>query len=394
MRRPILLVLVLLLLVAAAAAVAWHWRKRRSEEAGHQVRISGNIEVIDAQVGFKIAGRVEKRPVDEGYEVREGDLIAQLDSSDLKHEVGLRRAEHAAAKASLAALEAGSRAEEIAAAQAAMLKAQAVLAELEAGSRPQEIAVAEAAVESATADRDRLQADFNRARKLWKTKTISDEDYDRIRAAVDVAVAKLREARERLALVREGPRYEQIQQARAALAQAKAQYELVKAGPRQEDIQAGRARAEQALEALRLAETRLGYATLLAPMNGVVLSKNTEPGEYVAPGTPVVTLADLKNIWLRGYINETDLGRVKLGQKALVRTDTRPGKTYVGRVSFISDQAEFTPKTVQTQQERVKLVYRIKVDIDNPHRELKPGMPADAEILLDEATSPSPSGGS
>ena len=113
-----------------------------------------------------------------------------------------------------------------------------------------------------------------------------------------------------------------------------------------------------------------------------MLSENVETGEYVAPGTPVVTVGDLENVWLRAYVQETDLGRVKVGQRVLVTTDTYPGKAYEGRVSFVASKAEFTPKNVQTQQERVKLVYRVKVDIPNPGMELKPGMPADAEILL------------
>ena len=133
-----------------------------------------------------------------------------------------------------------------------------------------------------------------------------------------------------------------------------------------------------------MAETRLGYATLASPLSGVVLSKNVEPGEFVAAGTPLVTVGDLENVWLRAYINETDLGRVKVGQRVRVTADTYPGKRYEGRVSFIASQAEFTPKNVQTEKERVKLVYRVKVDIRNPNMELKPGMPADAEILLEE----------
>jgi len=164
------------------------------------------------------------------------------------------------------------------------------------------------------------------------------------------------------------------------LAQAKAEYDLVKAGPRREVIDQARAQLEQARAALQLAKTQLGYATVVSPLTGVVLSKNIEPGEYVAPGTAVVTVGDLVNVWLRAYIEETDLGRVKVGQRAWVTTDTDPGKKYPGRVSFISDEAEFTPKNVQTQKERVKLVYRIKIDITNPEMELKPGMPADAVI--------------
>ena len=116
-------------------------------------------------------------------------------------------------------------------------------------------------------------------------------------------------------------------------------------------------------------------------MSGVVLSKNIEPGEYVNPGTPVITIGDLTNVWVRAYVDARLVGQIRLGQTARVTTDA-PGKVYTGRVGFISQEAEFTPKTVQTEQERVKLVYRMKIDIPNPLGELKPGMPADAEIAL------------
>ena len=115
-------------------------------------------------------------------------------------------------------------------------------------------------------------------------------------------------------------------------------------------------------------------------MSGIVIAKHAEPGEYLAPGTPVVTLGDLSKPWLRAYIDETDLGRVQLGGEAAVTTDSYPKKVYPGRISFISSEAEFTPKNVQTEKERVKLVYRVKIELANPDQELKPGMPADAEL--------------
>jgi HlyD family secretion protein len=126
----------------------------------------------------------------------------------------------------------------------------------------------------------------------------------------------------------------------------------------------------------------VSYATVFAPLGGVVLSKNIEPGDYVAPGTGVLTIGDLNNVWLRAYIDESDKGRVKPGQTAWITTDAYPGKRYKGYVSFISQEAEFTPKNVQTQKERVKLVYRIKINIRNPAEgeQLNPGMPADAVI--------------
>ena len=225
-----------------------------------------------------------------------------------------------------------------------------------------------------------LLAEYHRETPLFQRGTISSEEFDAAKATYQVAVGRHRQAVAQLKLAQEGYRKQQIEEARSTAAQAKAQYDLVKAGPRQEDIDQGKQRVKQAKAALALAETQLGYATVGSPLTGVVLSKNIEPGEYVAPGTAVVTVGDLVNVWLRAYIEEGDLGRVKVGQRASVTNDTFPGKKYEGVVSFIAADAEFTPKNVQTQKERVKLVYRIKIDIKNPNRELKPGMPADAAI--------------
>lgn len=382
MKAKLPLLIIVLLLIAGGAAAYWHWMNNRADGDG-KIRVSGNIEATEAQVAFKIAGRVEKRFVDEGMKIERGALVAQLDTADLQCNVDLRKAELDLANAALAELEAGSRVEEIAAAKSAHERAAFVLAELEAGSRPQEIAAAEAAMAAAEAEKERWQADLARAAALYQRKTISTEEYDRVRSAYEVADQRHREAAERLKLVKEGPRREQIDQARAALAQAKAQYDLVKAGPRVEDIDQAKARVAQAAAALRYAETQLSYATVVSPLTGVVLSKNIEPGEYVAPGTPVVTVGDLVNVWLRAYIEEPDLDKVKYGPRtATVTIDS--GKTFTGRVSFIADEAEFTPKNVQTQKERVKLVYRIKIDIVNTNLDLKPGMPADAVIETGE----------
>ena len=145
------------------------------------------------------------------------------------------------------------------------------------------------------------------------------------------------------------------------------------------------ARVKESRAALALAETRLGYAALTSPVTGIVLSKAIESGEYVFPGTTVVTIGNLEQVWVRAYINETDLGRVKVGQAARVMADTYPDKSYPGKVAFISSEAEFTPKNVQTAKERVKLVYRIKIDVANPAMELKPGMPADAVVEMQNA---------
>ena len=139
---------------------------------------------------------------------------------------------------------------------------------------------------------------------------------------------------------------------------------------------------QQAKAQLGVNETQLRDTEVLAPMDGVVLVKSAEPGEVLAAGTAVVTLGNFAKPWLRAYINETDLGRVRLGTEVKVTTDSFPGKIYKGRIAFIASEAEFTPKQIQTQEERVKLVYRTKIEIENPNGELKSNMPADAEIPL------------
>ncbi|MEI6593290.1 MAG: efflux RND transporter periplasmic adaptor subunit [Holophagaceae bacterium] len=294
------------------------------------LRLSGNIEVISVGASFRVAGKVLERPVDEGQVVQVGQLLARLDARDLEQQVAMRRADAGTARAAL----------------------DAVLA----GSRPEEIEASKAALEQASADLRRLEPDEARSRDLYQKGILSVRDFEAARAAFEAARGKVR--------------------------QAEQQYALVRKGPRKEDIEQVRARFEGAQQALALAETQLGYATLTAPVAGVILSKNVEAMEYVAPGTAVVTLANLGQVWLRAYVEEADLGRVKVGQQAFITSDSYPGKRYEGRVSFIAAEAEFTPKTVQTRKERSKLVYRIKVDLPNPAMELKPGMPVDAEITL------------
>ena len=315
-------------IVAVIALLAFRLVRERSTRDPGTIRVSGNVEITSAQVSFKLPGRVMQRLISEGETVTNGQVVALLDKTELEQEVAMCRAD----------------------AQAV----QAVLAELEAGSRPEEIEQSAAALEIAKAEAKRVESEFARQKGLFQQKVISTRELEAAEAASNMAAAKVREAEARLT--------------------------LLKKGPREETIRAARSRLEQTRQAVALAETRLGYASLTAPLSGIVLTEGVENGEYVVPGTPVVTVGDLLSVWLRAYINETDLGRVKIGQTVKVTTDTYPRKAYEGRLSFIAPQAEFTPKNVQTTQERVKLVYRIKVDIANPNQELKPGMPADAEI--------------
>lgn len=374
--------IIIIPILIVAGVMAYRNLQQKAHIDPNVIRISGNIEVTDAEVSFKIPGRVAERAVSEGETVKAGQLIALLDTSELEQEVAVRRAELQAAEAVLAELEAGSRPEEIAQAAAMVRRTQADLDSLVAGARPQEIAAADADVERARAEADFLKAEYERQKNLYEKGIVARRDFEAAQKTYEVANANLQRIGQQQSLVVEGPRRQDIARARAAVSETQQRYELIKNGPRKEAIEQARARVEQVRSTMALTETRLQYARLLSPLNGIVLSENVEPGEYVVPGTPVVTVGDLQNVWLRGYINETDLGRVKVGQRVCITTDTYSDRVYAGHISFIASQAEFTPKNVQTDKERVKLVYRVKVEIPNPDFELKPGMPADAEIFL------------
>lgn len=369
--------------LAALVGGAVFYAARDDAGAAAEIRISGNIEATDVELSFRVPGWIEERIASEGETVEAGAAVARLDQTELRQETAMRRAEVAAVAAKLAELEAGPRPEEAARAEAAMAQTQARLAELEAGSRTQDINAARAAVEAATAEQVRAETDYLRLKRLFAQNVVPQRDLDAAEAAYRKTSALVAEARERLRLVEEGPRREQIASARAATEEAGAWRDQVLHGPRLETIEQARAELTRAQEALGLAETRLGYAELRSPVSGVVLSEHVEAGEYVSPGAPVVTVGDLDMVWLRGYLDETDLGRVRIGQRVVVKTDGRPGKAYEGVLAFIASEAEFTPKSVQTDKERVKLVYRVKIDIPNPDGELKPGMPADAYIRVD-----------
>jgi len=321
--------IVVAVLLALLVAVVIYLR-HPSPKGSDTLRISGNVELTEVQVSFKVTGRVLTRLVDEGAYVRRGDIVATLEDAEL---LDASRAAQAEADA-----------------------ATAILAELKAGSRREEVAQGEALLARAEAEARRVSADYQRGVALYAKEVIPRRELEAALAAHDQARATVRERRLALQLLRKGARQERVDEAQARL--------------------------QGALARLSSAKERSGYATLVAPISGVVLSKSVEPGEQVAAGTPVVTLGNLEQCWLKGYIPETELGRVKLGQRARVTTDGHPGRVFEGKVSFISSEAEFTPKSVQTQKERVKLVYRIKISLANPGMELKPGMPADAEIEL------------
>lgn len=330
-----ILIVVILFLIGGLLYYYLYFLPREKKENRNVIKISGNIEATEVDVGFKISGRIMNRFYKEGDWVERGKILARLDAEDLQNRLEV-------AKATLAS-------------------AQARLNRLLAGSRPEEIKAAEATLNQARFDLENKETHYERMRLLFEKGVIPKEVLDNAESALKIA--------------------------RASLEKAKENYHLVKEGPREEDIEEAKALVEQARASVKLNETQLSYTTLYSPISGVVLVSSGEIGEVVNPGTSILTLADLEHVWLKAYIPETDLGKVKWGQEVIVTTDLQPKKEYKGKISFISSQAEFTPKQIQTEKERVTLVYRIKVDLSNKDHELKPGMPADGLILL-ETSSP------
>ncbi len=381
-------------ILAAAAVILLLVSRRWSGSSNSSIHLAGNIEMTEVKVSFKISGRLAERLVDEGDVVEKGAVAARLDQEQLLHQRDQARAALKAAESQLAQLETAidyqraTLAAQLEERRAAVEAARAQLAELEAGSRPQEIERARARLEEARTEFERARSDFERIATLQRTGDVSRAYYDQVRARFEAARAQMRQAVEALAVIEEGPRKETIAGARARLEQAKAALTTTEAlrlelRRREQELEMRRAEVERARAQLALIESQLEDTVARSPVNGIVLAKAAEPGEVIAAGTTVVTIADVARPWLRGYITERELGRVRLGSKARVRTDSFPGKVYEGRVSFIASEAEFTPKQIQTEEERVKLVYRVKIEVENPNQELKLNMPADAEILLE-----------
>ena len=385
-------ILIIGLILAAAGAAVWVFRGM-GKAPDNRLTISGNMELEEVTIAFKTAGRLLERTVDEGDAVKKGQVIARLDRDQLlmqrdREAAGLASSESQLAQAQTAVeFQRASLAADIETRHADLTSMQARFAELQNGARPQEKLDARAAVDAASSELDRAKRDWERAQTLYKNDDISTAQFDQYRNRFENAQAVLKQLQEREALVLAGPRVEQIhaqqgqvERARGAVKMAEAsQLELKR---REQEITTRRAEIARSRASLALIDTQLADTVVTSPVDGVVLVKAADAGEVLAPGTAVVTVGDIEHPWLRGYINETDLGRVKLGSKARVTTDSYPGKVYNGRVTFIASEAEFTPKQIQTQQERVKLVYRVKIEVENPGRELKSNMPADAEILL------------
>jgi HlyD family secretion protein len=308
-------------------------------------------------VAPEVGGRLLEVRAEEGDRVSRGDLVARLDTRDTELQLDRARAERGAAEAQLRLLQAGSRVEDIRQAQA-----QAYAAEAEVGAAAAEVGAAAAEVAAGTKDLARFDA-------LLAANAGSEKQRDDAKARVDVARERERSARER---------------ERSARERARAAGETVarlKAGARREEIDAARARVASADAQIAIIDKTLKDAEVIAPAAGIVTQKLAERGEVVPPRGPILVVTDLDNAWANLFVPEPMVPRVKLGQAATIYTDAG-GEGLPGKVSYVSPKAEFTPRNVQTADERSRLVYRIKVTVDNRAGVLKQGMPVDAELAL------------
>ena len=368
-----------ILAVALAVAIPGGLGRFRADET---FALSGTIEGTQVDVSARITARIVELAVREGDAVERGRVIVRLFADELVAEA--RRAEGAlvAAQAQLRDLLAGARREEIDEAESRAARAEAQLQDLLAGPRRQEIEQARAALRNAQATREWAERDLRRAEELFKKQLVAAQEVDRARQAFEVAAANEVSARERLDLVAVGPREHEVAAARAEVKAARDRVKLLRAGARPDAIAAARAQVAQAEASITLARARLAEATIASPIDGVVLRKNAEAGETVNPGTPILTLLVPRELWLRAYVPEADIGRVRVGQTATITVDAYPGRGFPGVITEIASEAEFTPKNVQTKKERVNLVFRVKIAAQNADGVLKPGMPADAALHL------------
>ena len=335
MKKRIIAVVFSVLLIGVGLLVYYGQSRNNSEERSY----SGTIEVTQANLSFQAAGRVMRVPVQEGQAVTTGQVLAELDTAELEARCDQARANLERARAAQAQLE--------------------TALEISRGALPEDVTRAQAGVASALSVLSDARKNDDRFSELYKRGVVTEKERDSVHLASENAARRLEEAE-------------------AVLKQARANLKQITATA--QNLAAAQAQVVSLEAVLTQSTIQLSYAELRAPFAGIVTNRAVEPGEVVSPGREVMTVADLSRVDLKIFVDETAIGTVKPGQEAQVRIDTFPEKTFAGKVAYVSPEAEFTPKIIQTRKERVKLVYLVKVTIANPDLELKAGMPADAYL--------------
>ncbi|MBI1309846.1 HlyD family efflux transporter periplasmic adaptor subunit [bacterium] len=341
--------------------------------------VSGTIEADDVRVGSRVGGRVARVLVEEGHEVAGGDALVELEPFDLREREAQARQTLAAADARLQKLTTGYRSEEIEQARALRDEAAAALDELRNGPRPQEIAAAEAQVRLAQAELKNAKLEHDRVESLFAKGAADRTELDNAETNHSVAQATVEDRQQRLALLQAGTRAEEIARGEARLRQADEELKLREAGFRSEEIDEARAQRDQAAAELQVIGRQLDELTVRAPFDGVVEAVDLRPGDIVPPNAPVITLLETGQLRVRAYVPENQLG-VTTGQRVTVTVDSFPEERFDGEVTFVARQAEFTPRNVQTPEERSKQVFRLRVELRSGLDRLRPGMAADVHL--------------
>jgi len=342
--------------------------------------ISGIVEADDIHVGSKIGGRVLKVVARRGQTVKAGEVLVLIEPRDLDASLAETQAAMRQAEAKLALLTAGYREEEIEQAEAAMKQSQAELSQLVAGPRQQEIDQAHADWLAAKAQAENSRKLQRRMEDLSKRDLIAKQDFDDAQAKAEESEQKMKSARERYDLVLAGTRTEEIERARQRLAETEAKLRQLKRGFRKEEVAQAKSEVEAARSRVELTRSQLDETVIKAPVDAVVEVLDLESGDLVGAGKPMATLLRTNSLWVRAYLPEAKLGFVKTGAKVRVRVDSFPNRDFAGIVRRVSRQAEFTPRNVQTWEERVLQVFQTEVVIDDPDHVLRPGMNADVTI--------------
>jgi HlyD family secretion protein len=361
MTRKGIVVIVIVAAVVALAGFSAGWFRHDSALQG-----SGTVEARDIRVGSKIGGRIDKVLVREGDTVQLGQVLITFDDKEL----------HAALEQSQAAAEKarrGYRPEEIAEVRAAAAEAKAEYEQRKNGYRQEDIAAAQADLDRAKADELRTRLDAERYDALAQKDLVSKQQRDTADANWRMAQAQQQNAQQKLDQLHHGYRPEEIASAEARYQQTQATLEKFERGNRREDI-------DLAAASYSLDEARYREREVVAPAAATVEVLDVRPGDLIAPNTPVATLLERDQIYVRIYIPETEIGHVQLGQKAEVRVDSFPKTVFDGTVEQINQQAEFLPRNVQTREERVHQVFGVKVRIDDPSGHIRAGMAADVQL--------------
>ncbi len=343
-----------------------------SQDAG-SVRVTGQIEGHPIAVGSRIGGRVVDVPVDEGDRVRVGDVILRIDAAEAGANLAAAQAALAQAQAQLDKLEAGPRAEELLAAEANSASAKARYDEALAGARSQEVGASRAVVESARAEFEDAKAEFNRQSELYKAQVGPFAAMDQARHRLEAARGALETAEKQLELLLAGTRDERILLEKSQYEAALAKLEELQNGTRTEDLAAATAVRDQAAAQVKRAEVNLAEMTVVSPVEGVVETLDLRPGDIV-PAGPAARIIDPDDLDLTVYVSSALLGHFNLGDRVSFTTDSFGGETFEGEIVFIASAGEFTPRNLQTEEDRALQVFAVKIHTDSADGRLRPGM--------------------